>query len=314
VAGNPNTPATVLTTLATDKASWVRREVAGNPATPAAVLTALATDEDYKVRMDVGRNRNTPATVLTTLARDRTASVRQAVADHPMVPSAVAADLNAAGFVNPDAPVDEQLTQSVEFIAKVRVAKQRAEFVRKLVDPAALEAFAGDQSLSVRQAAVENPACPDSALQTALRACDGNTHTGIAVNLIEAAIRHPNASDETLCLAARLANGRVLTLLLNREPPVSFEVLLAGIEKWACPVDVAKRTLQRRSQELNSAQWEALWKDGSVKVRQVTASCRATPPEILERLAMDEHRDVREAVRKNRKASDAARATAALLN
>ena len=56
VAGNPNTPADVLTELAKDSDCDVRISVAGNPATPADVLTELAKDSDWHVRRNAACN------------------------------------------------------------------------------------------------------------------------------------------------------------------------------------------------------------------------------------------------------------------
>ena len=56
VAGNPNTPADVLTELAKDSDWCVRYFAAGNPATPADVLTELAKDRDCDVRRNVAGN------------------------------------------------------------------------------------------------------------------------------------------------------------------------------------------------------------------------------------------------------------------
>ena len=49
-AGNPNTPADVLTELAKDSDCDVRSNAAGNPNTPVDVLTELAKDSDWCVR------------------------------------------------------------------------------------------------------------------------------------------------------------------------------------------------------------------------------------------------------------------------
>jgi hypothetical protein len=236
--------------------------------------------------------------------------------------------LNADGYVNLDAPVNEQVTHSVEFITNIRVPKQRAEAVRKLVDPAVLEALVGDRYLSVRQAAVENPACPDSALQTALRALTPGKD-GVNANTVKAAIRHPNASDETLCLAARLATRLQLQPLLNREPPISFEVFLAAIVAYAAVasyVDASefqKTTMPQRSKEFTATEWAALWaaaipaspdeegrgqgrhqevvRQAKAQLREFLARCSDTPPEILESLASDQDANVRSAVARNLK-------------
>ena len=76
-AGNPNTPAEVLTELAKDSDCEVRRNAAGNPNTPAEVLTELAKDGDLYVRSCAAGNPNTPAEVLTELAKDGDSYVRR---------------------------------------------------------------------------------------------------------------------------------------------------------------------------------------------------------------------------------------------
>jgi hypothetical protein len=90
IAGNPNTPADALATLATDPDGNVRLGVARNPNTPAGVLAALATDPDGSLRFAVAGNPSTPADALTTLAIDETISdVRIAVAKSRRLPAEV---------------------------------------------------------------------------------------------------------------------------------------------------------------------------------------------------------------------------------
>ena len=57
-AKNPNTPVSVLETLATDENCDVRRRAASNPNTPASTLETLATDENYWVRHNAAMNPN----------------------------------------------------------------------------------------------------------------------------------------------------------------------------------------------------------------------------------------------------------------
>ena len=60
------------------KTSTPRKVVAYNSNTPAEVLTTLASDYDDYVRRHVARNSNTPAKVLTTLSVDSHEDVRRA--------------------------------------------------------------------------------------------------------------------------------------------------------------------------------------------------------------------------------------------
>ena len=92
-AGNPNTPADVLTELAKDSNCVVRRNAAGNPNTPAEVLTELAKDSNYDVRYYAAGNPNTPADVLTELAKDSDCDVRRSAAGNPNTPGYGADDL-----------------------------------------------------------------------------------------------------------------------------------------------------------------------------------------------------------------------------
>jgi hypothetical protein len=57
-ATNPNTPVSVLESLATDEYLIVRCSVASNPNTPVSVLEILATDENYSVRYRAAMNPN----------------------------------------------------------------------------------------------------------------------------------------------------------------------------------------------------------------------------------------------------------------
>ena len=65
----------------------VRRSAAGNPNTPADVLTELAKDSDWGARCNAAGNPNTPADVLTELAKDSDCDVRRSAAGNPNTPN-----------------------------------------------------------------------------------------------------------------------------------------------------------------------------------------------------------------------------------
>ena len=92
-AGNPNTPADVLTELAKDSDCIVRISVAGNPNTPVDVLMELAKDSDCIVRRYAAGNPNMPADVLTELAKDSDCIVRRYAAGNPNMPDYEAEEL-----------------------------------------------------------------------------------------------------------------------------------------------------------------------------------------------------------------------------
>lgn len=86
VAGNPNTPLSVLSRLADDDCEAIRRSVAENPKTPLEMLNRLAADRSPEVRLAVAENPHTPSDVLTVLAGDHAVDVRYGVAENPHMP------------------------------------------------------------------------------------------------------------------------------------------------------------------------------------------------------------------------------------
>lgn len=86
VAGNPNTPLSVLSRLADDDSETIRRSVAENPKTPVDLLKRLAADLSNEVRLAVAENPHTPANILTVLAQDSAVDVRYGVAENPHMP------------------------------------------------------------------------------------------------------------------------------------------------------------------------------------------------------------------------------------
>ncbi len=86
VAGNPNTPLTVLSRLAEDDNYYIRRTVAGNPKTPVEMLKKLSMDYCPEVRLGVAENPHTPRETLAFLADDNAIDVRYGVAENPHMP------------------------------------------------------------------------------------------------------------------------------------------------------------------------------------------------------------------------------------
>lgn len=89
VAGNPNTPLSVLSRLANDECETIRRSVAENPKTPKEMLQALAKDISSEVRLAVAENPHTPSEILVVLAADLAVDVRYGVAENPHMPEGI---------------------------------------------------------------------------------------------------------------------------------------------------------------------------------------------------------------------------------
>jgi len=151
MAGNLNTPVTILEQLAKDGDSRVRRGVAENHNTPVAVLEQLATsawdaggnpafdgDSYGGARSAVARNPNTPVTILEQLAKDEDEYVRGAVGQNPNTPVAV-----------------------LEQLAKDEIANVRAYVARNLNTPVTvLEQLVKDEEAYVRSASKQNQSIP----------------------------------------------------------------------------------------------------------------------------------------------------------
>lgn len=89
VAGNPNTPLSVLSRLAADHRNSIRRSVAENPKTPVDLLEKLSSDYCPDVRLGVAENPHTPAETLAMLADDDAIDVRYGVAENPHMPEEI---------------------------------------------------------------------------------------------------------------------------------------------------------------------------------------------------------------------------------
>lgn len=347
VAKNPRASATLLVQLASDAKGHVRGAVARNAAASHSALTALASDEDAAIRATVARHPQCPLEVLDRLAadpkwqvrvavaesaakradcppdllrllaRDRTKSVKAAVAQRPDLPPDIALALSADGFVSDGAigDVKESDHISAEEILALKSAKQRAKLVSQSSSPQVLTACASDSSTTVRMAVVKNPCAPDAAVSTVLRLCQGNVWVGINATIVYEAVQHPNVSEETLIQAASLANGTNLAALLQREPPISFNLYIAviALEVGSTFLRAADRSLKKRCIEFTEEQWRLAAEYEDKQVRQLVAMNPSTPEHLLSQLALDPDEDVRKAVIQNRSAPATARASAALL-
>lgn len=89
VAGNPNTPLTVLSRLAEEGVERIRRSVAENPKTPVELLKKLSYDESSEVRLAVAENPHTLPEILTMLSEDSCVDVRYGVAENPHMPEEI---------------------------------------------------------------------------------------------------------------------------------------------------------------------------------------------------------------------------------
>jgi len=94
-AANPNTPAEVLSELATDTSTEVTALVADNPHTAAPVLDKLSSSADFATAINVSAHRNTSPHTLAAMATHHDGYVRTNIASHPNVTPCTLAVLTA---------------------------------------------------------------------------------------------------------------------------------------------------------------------------------------------------------------------------
>ena len=93
IAVNPNTPSSVLETLANCACPELLERIAENPATSSVTLARLAFDPSPEVRAAVAENGNSPLETITMLARDEHADVRYRLAESYHLPVATLQEL-----------------------------------------------------------------------------------------------------------------------------------------------------------------------------------------------------------------------------
>ena len=159
VAGNENTPVSVLEALAKDEEPGVRLLVTGNENTPVSVLEGLAKDEDWCVRQAVAENENTPRNVLEYLAKDKHWKVCCAVAENKNTPVATLEILAKDPDENVRCAVAENENTPatvLEKLAKDNDPGVLISLIRNENTPVAvLESLAKDPDESVRDQAID---------------------------------------------------------------------------------------------------------------------------------------------------------------
>jgi len=141
VASNPDTPKSVLKTLAQDWDLDVQRQVAENPKTPMSVLKTLFQSSDYSILAKLASNINTPINLLETLAQHPWESIRERV------------------IINPKTPVSvlETLAKTEESLSVLRVLDESPRLAPQLKEEFA-KYLAKDVAI--------NPHTPESILET----------------------------------------------------------------------------------------------------------------------------------------------------
>ena len=314
-ARHPATPPAALALLAQEEDWRVRQAVAQNAGAPQAVLEALAQDSDHDVRTGVAQHAGSTAAILERLAQDGHLSVRRAVLERPDLTPAVLEHLcmdeddELRELANrheaaPRAALDryraleraeEGLTpDELERFAALGLHARKLAVRHPNASRALLERAAGDESWLVRQAAAHNGHAPAAVLESLAADPDRDVRSAVAQNrglpaaTLELLLRD---ADDGVRRAA-LGNGglspsmreaqrrRVVAQQLRSRDRLNRMIGLA--HGLASAHELRKR---RNAQALD-------WRDRLA----VTANPNA-PTAVLERLALDANRAVRDAAR-----------------
>ena len=263
-ARSPKTSPAVLAQLAREDALYIRRAVAENPNAPADALTALADDEGIDVRRAVARHANSPAMALAALARDSDSWVRMSVARNPNSPAEVLSTLST------DKDSDVRWTVAGN----------------PNTPPATLIALARDKKLYVRESVGENPSTPIEVLSAfvaddTLKASVASNPNASVAHLVQLATNH---SEFTRICALR--NPGLPALLLD-------EIVAAGNDEVRISVAESSRVA-----ECPEAM-DRLAHVAKSKVRVALAKNSSVPESVLQVLANDKLKSVRDAVARN---------------
>jgi hypothetical protein len=319
VASNPSTPIDLLNTLASDANDSVREQIAGHPKTSPSLLMQLSKDSSYEVRLQIVARSDCPTDLFELFAKDKSKRVKEMLSNRGDLPANIRAVLDAQGFTTASKVLEDNQGQEISLseITAVKVVRERANLVGKVTNPQTLLALAGDESATVRFQVVRNPVTPDQGLKKVLEACQGENWSGVNATIVSLVIEHPKAGEETLKLAAKMANGTNLAIFFEREPQIDFEmflhVLSCSMSLGVTFAKVVKRNFILRSKEFTAENWKVFVIHTDARIRTLVAGNPNAPVEHFDVLALDSDSTVRAAVKANKKAPATARAAAALL-
>lgn len=311
VAAHPEAPPSTLLALAQDEDWRVRQAVAQRPALPAEVLVRLATDSDVDVRRAAYAHPQAGARVLEQVRPEDPQDIRLLVARHPQAPlsslRALMADpdeeVRQAAWNNPRTPPDwlEQYRQAetldpqldtafLRFLA-AQQAWGRALAAQHPATPLeVLQALQKDEDWSVRQALARNPALPAEMLTQMAQDADRDVRLAVA--------QHPHAPPEALQGLLQDPDEEVRLAAL-RNPSLPATTLAAHRVRLGLQASRSRFVLNRAV----ALAWPGIpplelakvrhWAAPEWLVRYAVAQNPNTPVEVLERLAQDGNRLVR---------------------
>lgn len=231
VARNLNAAAETLTRLAGDADERIQRGLTYNPATPPEALRLLAGSPHQRVRVGVAKHSATPEDVVLALLRGDDAEVRAAVGRRnrqPDGPTATRSFRRFNGRFSETVTRTFQVEQGGRFSAEmiwefVRGNDQQLMFRAVTQPDAPVEAlrFAAlrTENANVLRVIAENPAATTALLDTLVARVQGpvfREHPKALPQVLEAAVKHPNASDHLMLLAATSRSDAMRAVVWER--------------------------------------------------------------------------------------------------
>lgn len=271
----PKPRADVLTELARARNPEVRAEVAKSDAATAPVLGALAKDSEHSVRLMVAGNSSTPVEVLQHLLRDDSSAVRGAALRNKALP----VDARATVVTDPEPEVRQQLAARTDTSVEV------------------LGRLAHDDEPAVRVAVANNDNTPAELL--AELAGDPNAEVRLAValgrgivNLFGSFGRYQNylrPTPEATLVALATDNDRRVRIASSGNPRLPLDALeaLANDQDPSVREHVARVIQSGYDQPLPWDRQSSSARDGETHF---------VPTELLARLALSAHDEIRRAV------------------
>jgi 3-methyladenine DNA glycosylase AlkC len=326
-AKNPSTPLEVLVGLGSDEELEVRFAVLNNSKMPLNLLPKMAKDTSAIIRLAVANREDCPPSVLEFLVKDKSKKVLEALSNREDLPENLRTVLQEKGFKRAGKVLEEKSGKHLTYeqIMAVKSNTERLILVGMVDDKDTLFALAKNDSTTIRREVARNKNATDEILRFILESCQGDFWIGGPVQTVREIIKNSNSSDETLKLAARKSNGANLASFFLREPEISVELFLfvldfmdgKGVSSGSnfndAFVKVAKQQFTTKSNNFTAEEWKIAANHESEQVRLLVARSKLVPIELFDVLAIDSHQEVREAVHKNKRAPQTARAAAALM-
>lgn len=286
VAANPSLSPELLLQLSQDSDADVRRAVAANPAASGPALEHLALDEQNETRLLVARHPGVSESLLSILLYDEQDEVRQLALAHPLASKGAAALYARAAALDPGLPPD-----FLERLAGQTLWSRMLAGQNPSTPPEALARLAQDADWRVRQGVAKNTSAWPELLSALAQDADRDVRTAVAENL-------GTPVGALLALLGDLDEGVRLLALRHPNLPADYlqgyrtQLLVrASRSRYALCRAAALSSPQLPPPELHKVKH---WASPEWAVRYAVATNPGAHPEVLQQLAQDGNRWVKQ--------------------